>query len=108
MIDDLLIVTDLVERLGALLPLPARLTDELLAQLRKEALPDQIPSACTVLSVEDSGDLGGILCRLDLGPGVEREAFCSITHLRFDARMPLHREIVAYQKRRVKRLRRGG
>jgi hypothetical protein len=31
--------------------------------------------------------------------------FASITHLRFDPRLPFTREIVAYQKHRVKRLR---
>jgi hypothetical protein len=33
-------------------------------------------------------------------------ALVSITHLRFDARLPLAREVTAYQKNRVKRLRR--
>ena len=34
--------------------------------------------------------------------------FVSITHLTFDRRLPLAREIAAYQKHRVKRLRRSG
>ena len=38
--------------------------------------------------------------------GIEKAAFASITHLRFDARLPLAREIAAYQRHRVKRLRR--
>ena len=32
--------------------------------------------------------------------------FVSITHLTFDRRLPLAREIAAYQKHRVKRMRR--
>jgi hypothetical protein len=52
------------------------------------------------------GDVGGILCKLDLGPDVENAAFVSITYLRFDARLPLAREITAYQKHGVKHLRR--
>jgi hypothetical protein len=52
------------------------------------------------------GDEGGIVCKLDLGSTVEKAAFTSITHLRFDPRLPLAREITAYQKHRVKRLRR--
>ena len=32
----------------------------------------------------------------------------SITHLTFDRRLPLAREIAAYQKHRVKRIRRSG
>ena len=34
--------------------------------------------------------------------------FVSITHLTFDRRLPLAREIAAYQKHRIKRLRRSG
>jgi hypothetical protein len=37
-----------------------------------------------------------------------RVFFASITHLRFDGRSPLTREIVAYQKHRTKRLQRLG
>jgi hypothetical protein len=37
---------------------------------------------------------------------IETAAFASITHLRFDARLPLARDIAVYQKHRAKRLRR--
>jgi hypothetical protein len=53
------------------------------------------------------GDEGGILCHLafdaDIGP---RAFIVSITHLLFDRRNPLAREIASYQKHRFKRLRR--
>jgi hypothetical protein len=52
------------------------------------------------------GDEGGILCKLDLGPAAQNDAFVSITHLRFDPRLPLARQISVYQKHRVKRSRR--
>ena len=52
------------------------------------------------------GDEGGIVCRLDLGAAMQNEAFVSITHLRFDPRLPLARESAAYQKHRVKHRRR--
>jgi hypothetical protein len=52
------------------------------------------------------GDEGGIVCKLDLGSNAGMKAFTSITHLRFDPRLPLAREISVYQKHRVKRLRR--
>ena len=60
----------------------------------------------TVTLLHYMGDEGGILCKLDLGPDMENAAYVSITHLRFDPRLPLAREINAYQKHRVKRLRR--
>ncbi len=50
--------------------------------------------------------IGVILCKLDRGPKVENEAFVSISHLRFDARLPVTRTITTYHKHRVKRLRR--
>jgi hypothetical protein len=53
-----------------------------------------------------AGDEGGIMCRLDFEREIETAAFASITHLRFDGRLPLARDIAAYQKHRVKRLRR--
>ena len=34
------------------------------------------------------GDEGGIVCKLDLGSYAAKEAFTSITHLRFDPRLP--------------------
>jgi hypothetical protein len=43
---------------------------------------------------------------LEFAPLTEAAAFASLTHLQFDARLPLARDIAAYQKHRVKRLRR--
>ena len=52
---------------------------------------------------------GGILCELDFGTeDADTVFFVSLTHLTFDRRLPLAREIAAYQKHRVKRLRRSG
>ena len=95
----------LLARLKAALPIPARLTPELQASLRAENAGTAIPANCNVTWVTYMGDEGGIVCKLDLGPDVE-EAFTSITHLRFDARLPLARDIAAYQKHRVKHLKR--
>ncbi len=50
------------------------------------------------------GDEGGIVCKLDLEPDIERDAFLSIAHLHSDARLPLARDIAACQKHCVKRL----
>jgi hypothetical protein len=49
--------------------------------------------------------MGGILCGLDIG-GAETQAahVVSITHLTFDRRVPLSREIEAYQRHRIKKL----
>ena len=47
------------------------------------------------------------MCKLDFGQeDTDQAFFVSITHLTFDRRLPLAREIAAYQKHRVKRIRR--
>ena len=51
------------------------------------------------------GDEGGISCDLDFGLGDTKAVhIVSITHLRFDRGHPLAREIAAYRKHRIKRL----
>jgi hypothetical protein len=65
-----------------------------------------MPASCSVTWISYAGDEGGIVCRLEAAAETTKAVFASITHLRFDPRLPLAREIVAYQKHRVKRLRR--
>ena len=96
----------LLARLQAALPLPARVTPELAATLQTKNTKTDIPSTCSITWISYAGDEGGIVCRLDFTREIETAAFASITHLRFDPRLPLARDIAAYQKHRVKRLRR--
>ena len=95
----------LLARLQAVLPLPARVTPELAATLKTKNTATAIPSTCSITWISYAGDEGGIMCRLDFARELEAATFASITHLRFDARLPLARDIAAYQKHRVKRLR---
>jgi hypothetical protein len=96
----------LIAKLNGALPVPARLTPELQDTLRRQNPEAAIPVHAIITWISYAGDEGGIVCKLDLGSDVEKAAFPSITHLRFDARLPLAREIAAYQKHRVKRLQR--
>lgn len=96
----------LLARLQAALPPPARVTPELAATLQAQNPASEIPSTCSITWISYAGDEGGIVCRLDFAQETEKAAFVSITHLRFDARLPLTRDIATYQKHRVKRLRR--
>jgi len=61
-----------------------------------------------ITRVDYVGDEGGIVCHLAREGEDEsgRLVVTSITHLDFDARAPLAREIAAYQKHRIKRLKR--
>lgn len=96
----------LITKLNNALPISARLTPELQDVLQHQNAASTIPAHATVISISYAGDEGGIVCKLDLRPAVDNAAFTSITHLRFDPRLPLAREIAAYQKHRVKRIQR--
>jgi hypothetical protein len=106
MIDDLIQVARLLEKLEDALPLPAAMTPQLVACLRERYPEKTITEKCRVVALDYAGSEGGIMCELDFGPGNnEDRVLASITHLTFDRRHPLRRAIVAYQKRRTKRLR---
>ena len=96
-------VERLMERLSAALPFPARVTPEVQLALQKER-GVAMPPDCTVTWISYAGDDGGIVCRVEAEIAKTEAVFASITHLRFDPRSPLSREIIAYQKHRVKRL----
>jgi hypothetical protein len=109
MIDNPKQVDDLLAKLQAALPLPAITTPNLAATRRQQSPSAVIPKACQVTWVSNAGDEGGIVCKLSAegeANGKRLEFFTSITHLKFDPRLPLAREITAYQKHRAKKLRR--
>jgi hypothetical protein len=95
----------LLAKLHRALPMPTRVTPELAATLRTQNPGTEISATCSITSLHYAGDEGGIVCGLDLAAGPDKVVYTSITHLRFDPRLPLAREITAYQKHRVKRLR---
>ncbi len=97
----------LFAELQAALPLSVRITPELAATLQSAAAVIPISSACSIRSISYAGDEGGVMCELDLLNENGKAIYVSITHLRFDPRLPATREIAAYQKHRVKRIRRG-
>ena len=98
-------VQRLVDRLNAALPIPARVTPEVQMALRRQR-GVAMPANCSVTWISYAGDEGGIVCRVEAATETAEAVFASITHLRFDPRLPLAREITAYQKHRVKHLRR--
>jgi hypothetical protein len=106
MIDNPAQAERLLARLQAALPLPARVTPELAATLQTNNTATEIPTTCSITWINYAGDEGGIMCRLDFERETETATFASITHLRFDARLPVARDIASYQKHRVKHLRR--
>jgi hypothetical protein len=108
MIDNPEQVERLLGKLDEHLPFEAALSPALTDLIRKEAPGASVPRQCQVTWVSYTGDEGGIICQLDLGGEDGSEVFLtSITHLIVRPGMPLAREIAAYQKHRIKRLRRG-
>jgi hypothetical protein len=96
----------LVQRLKAALPIEANVTPRLAVTLGKESPDVSVPSKCSVVDVMYSGDVGGIMCSLDLGePEAETIHLVSITHLTFYRRVTLSREIESYQRHRTRKIR---
>ncbi|MFO7805763.1 MAG: hypothetical protein R6V30_08870 [Paracoccaceae bacterium] len=105
MIDDPEKTQKLIADLEASLPLTARLSPSLKTMMRRQALSVTPPDQCPVVEVFYMGEEGGISCRLDLGGQDTQDPFIvSLTHLTFDRRCPLFRQIEGYQKHRVKKL----
>jgi hypothetical protein len=105
MIDDPRKTDLLMSMLKESLPIEAIVTQYLAGALMQQSPDVIIPKKCNITSVFYTGDMGGILCGLDIG-GAETKTphVVSITHLAFDRRVPLSREIDAYQRHRIKKL----
>ena len=107
MIDNPVQVERLIAKLTAALPISATATPAAMALLREQAAGIDLPPSCQITGIHYAGDEGGIVCKLDFGNEPEQKVFfASITHLAFDRRLPLAREIAGYQKHRLKRVQR--
>ena len=97
----------LMARLEAALPMPARPTPEALKTLSQQSPEPPLPRHCDITKIYYAGDEGGILCTLDFGLDHSKQVhIVSITHLRFGGKSALSRAVVAYQRHRVKKLKR--
>jgi len=105
MIDNPDQVIRVIARMREALPLSAVPSPELLGVVRRQSPGKDVPHPCHVTRVDYAGDEGGIMCGLDFGGEDASRFFVSITHLTFLQAAPLAREIAAYQKHRIKRLR---
>jgi hypothetical protein len=105
MIDDQRKTNLLMAMLEEALPIRTNVTSYLAGALAKQSSETPIPTQCNVIGVHYTGDMGGILCRLDIGGADSKTPFLvSITHLAFNRNAPLAREIEAYQRHRNKKL----
>jgi hypothetical protein len=105
MIDDPEKTDRLVAELKASLPVETRLSQILMRAIEKQTPDLAVPDSCNVVSIFYTGEEGGIVCGLDIGgPDTKTPYIVSITHLIFDRRMPMFRQIDAYQRHRIKKL----
>ena len=95
----------LIAKILAALPVGAEVTARALETLRENSPELEFPRRCEITTVYYAGDEGGIICTLDFGLHETKKVhIISITHLIFDRKSLLSREIRAYQKHRIKRL----
>ena len=95
----------LVKEIEAHLPLPVYATPELSSSLREQGKRVSVDEELKVTSVFDPDDMVGILCAID-SEDPEAVFVISLTHLRIGSDHPLRSRIEAYQKARVRSLRR--
>ncbi len=91
----------LTEKLNTILPFKASPTRELVVQLRSK-MSITLNSKFLVNSVYNSNDIGGIICTIQME---NKEVLaCGLTHLIIPSDNPLFKEILEYQAKRIKRL----
>jgi hypothetical protein len=108
MIDDYDQAMELVSKIEAHLPIPARPTATMIRAMEKQGRKIIRNHKLLIRDVFYAGDEGGILCGMMLSKAAKEMLVVSITHLRVDPRHPLVGEIRAYQRERKKRLAQSG
>ena len=93
---------ELTKKLLQSLPLKAYPSRELVQSLRNKGNPITLKRELTITSVHNSGDISGILCVIR--EQNDNVIACGLTHLVFKESCPLYKEIVDYQKKRIKRV----
>ena len=93
---------ELTKKLQQSLPIKAYPTRELVQSLRDKENPITLKSELTITTVHNSGDISGIMCVIEQKN--KNVIACGLTHLIFMANCQLYKEIVDYQKKRIKRI----
>ena len=103
MIDDYGKAKELMRKMEAQLPIPARSTGALVRTLRERGVKIPGDQELQIKRVFYAGDEGGICCDVTL-EGAKEAVVVSLTHLRVPSRHPLAKEIREYQQERARRL----
>jgi hypothetical protein len=106
MIDNPAKTEQLIADMKASLPIECRLSQHLIRTLATQSPDLAIPDRCSISSISYAGDEGGIMCAVKIaGTQTETSHHISITHLVFNQRLPMFRQIDAYQRHRIKKIR---
>ena len=88
------------------LPFEVALMPEVITQLARQQEPVAVKPTETVSNISYAGDEGGIMCHIDLAG--DNMVVVSLTHVRVPRTLPFAPAAHAYQKHRVKKLRKQG
>ena len=91
---------DLTQKLKTSLPLKAYPIRELVQIFRDKDNPITLKTELIIIDVFNSGDISGIVCVIK-----DMDTVCSLTHLTFSRTCPLYKDILDYQIKREKRIR---
>ena len=102
MLDDPFKTAILIDLLNESLPFEITLTPALIKSLAEKDDPVNVNPTGIVSDILYMGETGGITCCIEAPDG--SLVLASITHLRVHRSFPFSREVLAYQKHRVKKL----
>jgi len=108
MIDDYDKAMELMRKMEARLPIPARPTGAFVRTMREQGVKIPRDQELQIKRVFYAGDEGGIMCDVTLSEEAKEAIIVSLTHLRVPARHPLAKEIREYQRERTRRLAQSG
>ena len=94
--------SDLTTKLENEIPVTAYPIRELVQIFRNKGKPITLKSKLTITSVFNSEDISGIMCTVMENEG--NVIVCSLTHLIFDSKFHLYKDIIDYQQKRSKRI----
>ena len=104
MIDNYSKALELIEKLKEHLPIIASPTKQFIQAMKDNKIEITKDQELQIDSVLYMGDEGGISCSMSMPKDSERVVVTSITHIRIPFSHPMSKEIVQYQKRRIKKL----
>ena len=104
MIDDPRKISELIATLQNAAPFAVDLSPQLVATLKTKSADFDAASRYTVTEVSYAGDAGGIMCRI-ISPAGGDVIVVSLTHLIVRKPLPFADTVAAYQRHRIKRLR---